>query len=117
MGVVIEVESPLQKIIPGKRPPLSKGMFVEVSIAGYPQSNSIVIPRSSVRNGSTYVMNKENRLEVRTVQKLYDQKNQSIIAKGLEDGDLLVLTDLIPAVNGMLLKSVSSADNNLSSGE
>ena len=117
MGVVVEVENPLQKIIPGKRPPLSKGMFVEVSIAGYPQSNSIVIPRSSVRNGSTYVVNKENRLEVRTVQKLYDQKNQSIIAKGLEDGDLLVLTDLIPAVNGMLLKPVNSADNNLSSGE
>jgi len=117
MGVVVEVDHPLQKIIPGKRPPLSKGMFVEVAIAGYPQSNSIVVPRSSIRNGSAYTVDAENRLDVRVIQKLYDQGNQSVIAKGLKDGDLLVLTDLIPAVKGMLLKPVNSAEANLSSGD
>ena len=116
MGIVVEVENPLQKIIPGKRPPLSKGMFVEVSIAGYSQANSIVIPRSSVRNGHVYVVDSESRLDIRPLQKLYDQKNQSIIAKGLKSGDLLVLTDLIPAVKGMLLKPVNSVTNS-SSGE
>ncbi len=117
MGVVVEVENPLQKIIPGKRPPLSKGMFVEVSIEGYPQPDSIVIPRSSVRNGYVYLADSDNRLDIRPIQKLYDQKNQSVIAKGLEDGETLVLTDLIPAVKGMLIKPVNSADSKLSSGE
>ncbi|MCK4709877.1 MAG: efflux RND transporter periplasmic adaptor subunit [Gammaproteobacteria bacterium] len=117
MGVVVEVENPLQKIIPGKRPPLSKGMFVEVSIAGHPQQDSIVIPRSALRNGQAYIVDNESRLEVRKIKKLYDQKNQSIIANGLKDGEQLVLTDLVPAVEGMLLKSVSSANNTPSSGE
>lgn len=117
MGIVVAVENPLQKIIPGKRPPLSKGMFVEVSIAGYTQANSIVIPRSSLRNSKAYIINKESRLEIRQVQKLYDQQSHSIIAKGLEDGDQLVLTDLIPAVKGMLLKPVNTAGKNLSGGE
>ncbi|MCP4076821.1 MAG: efflux RND transporter periplasmic adaptor subunit [Gammaproteobacteria bacterium] len=117
MGVVVEVDNPLQKIIPGKRPPLSKGMFVEVEIAGYPQSDSIVVPRSSIRNASAYTVDAENRLEVRAIQKRYDQGNQSIIKNGLKDGDLLVLTDLIPAVKGMLLKPVKSTEANLPGGE
>lgn len=117
MGVVVEVENPLQKIIPGKRPPLSKGMFVEVSIAGHPQADSIVIPRSAIRNGHAYVVDKENRLEIRPLKKQYDQQNQSIIAKGLKDGELLVLTDLIPAVKGMLLKPVNTANKQPSGGE
>ncbi len=117
MGIVVEVENPLQKIIPGKRPPLSKGMFVEVSIAGHPQTGSIVIPRTSLRGGNAYVIDKDNRLDIRPVQKKYDQNNLSIISNGLEEGESLILTDLIPAVMGMLLKPVNSTDNNLPTGE
>lgn len=107
MGVVVAVDNPLQKIKPGIRPPLSKGMFVEVSIAGHTQANRIVIPRTALRNGKVYVVNTENRLEIRPVTKLYDQQDSSIIAKGLAEGEKLVLTDLIPAVQGMLLKPVA----------
>ncbi len=117
MGIVVGVEKPLQKIIPGQRPPLSKGMFVEVSIAGRPQANSVVIPRSSIRNGHVYLLNKDNRLEIRKVEKKFDQNKSSILAKGLNEGDLLVLTDLIPAVEGMLLKPVNMVGSHMSNGE
>ena len=105
MGVVVAVDHPLKKIIPGVRPPLSKGMFVEVNIDGITQVNSIVIPRSALRNGSVYVMNENNRLEIRSPQKRYDQDQSSIIESGLKPGEQLVLTDLIPAIEGMLLKA------------
>ena len=108
MGIVVAVENPMQKIIPGKRPPLSKGMFVEVAIAGRMQTDKIVIPRSSLHNGSAYVVDAQNRLDIRQVHKLYDQQDKSIIGEGLNDGEHLVLTDLIPAVQGMLLKPMSS---------
>ena len=108
LGVVVAVDKPLQKIIPGKRPPLSKGMFVEVAIAGKPQPDSIVVPRSALRNGHAYIMNDQQRLEIRNVQKAYDQQQQSVIESGLKDGERLVLTDLIPAVAGMLLKPVAT---------
>lgn len=111
MGIVVAVDNPLQKIKPGIRPPLSKGMFVEVSIAGHTQQNSIVVPRSALRNGKAYVIDAENRLNIRTVEKLYDQQDFSIIQKGLSEGENLVLTDLVPAVQGMLLKPVSDARN------
>lgn len=116
MGIVVEVEHPLQKIIPGKRPPLSKGMFVEVAIAGYPQKDSIVIPRSALRNGKAYLL-KDNRLKIQSVEKLFDQGTDSIIALGLTEGDVLVLTDLIPAVNGMLLKPIKTAPVDQSNGD
>jgi len=109
MGVVVAVDRPLQQIIPGIRPPLSKGMFVEVSIAGMIQPDSIVIPRSALRNGSAYIMNLENRLVIRPVEKRYDQDDFSVIAEGLDAGEQLVLTDLIPAVEGMLLKTFTPA--------
>ena len=106
IGVVVAVENPMQKIIPGERPPLTKDMFVEVSIAGHTQTDKIVIPRSSLRNGKAYVLDAQDRLEIREVQKLYDQQDKSIIGEGLNDGEQLVLTDLIPAVQGMLLQPI-----------
>lgn len=111
LGMVVAVDHPMQKIIPGQRPPLSKGMFVEVVIAGHEQPDSIVIPRSSLRNGKAYVMDKENRLDIRTVEKFYDQQDKSIIRNGLKEGEQLVLTDLIPAVKGMLLKAAPEPAN------
>ena len=111
MGIVVAVDHPLQKIIPGTRPPLSKGMFVEVSIAGHTQLNSIVVPRSALRNGKVYLLDKQNRLDIRPVSRLYDQQDHSIIEKGLSEGDKLVLTDLVPAVEGMLLRPVSNDRN------
>ena len=105
IGVVVAVDAPMEKVIPGSRPPLTKGMFVEVSIAGHTQTDKIVIPRSSLRNGKVYVLDAQNRLQIRPVQKLYDQQDKSIIGGGLSDGERLVLTDLIPAIQGMLLKA------------
>ncbi len=107
IGVVVAVEDPMQKTIPGVRPPLTKGMFVEVAIAGHTQTDKIVIPRSALRNGKVYVIDAQDRLQIRTVKKLYDQQDKSIIGEGLNDGEQLVLTDLIPAIQGMLLKAIN----------
>jgi RND family efflux transporter MFP subunit len=109
LGVVVAVDNPLKKIIPGVRPPLSKGMFVEVAIAGHTQNNSIVIPRSALRKDRVYVMNPDSRLEIREVTKLYDQQAFSIIKSGLNAGENLVLSDLVPAVEGMLLKPAADS--------
>ncbi len=112
MGVVVAVDRPIEKIIPGTRPPLSKGMFVEVIIAGHVQPNRIAIPRSAIRNGSVYVMNSENRLDIRKVRKIFDQQSVSVISEGINDGEQLVITDLIPVAQGMLLKAAKQINSN-----
>ena len=96
----------MQKTIPGLRPPLSKGMFVQVSIAGRMQPDRIVIPRSVIRSGKIYIVNSENRLEIRPVKRLYNQQQVAIIGEGLQSGEIIVVSDIVPAVDGMLLISV-----------
>jgi RND family efflux transporter MFP subunit len=105
MGVVVAVDKPLAQIVPGRKPPLSKGMFVEVEIAGKAQPGTILAPRTALRNGHAYIMNSENRLEIRAIKRRFDQQSMSVIGEGLQAGERLVLTDLVPAVQGMLLKS------------
>ncbi|MFT5220552.1 MAG: RND family efflux transporter MFP subunit [Planctomycetota bacterium] len=111
MGIVVAVDNPLQKIIVGVRPPLSKGMFVQVSIAGRVQPGQIIIPRSALRGNKIYRVNAQSRLEIGTVERLYNQDGFSIIKSGIDDGDKIVVTDLLPAVAGMLL--ATEVDNQL----
>ena len=104
MGVVVAVDRPMQKIIPGVRPPLSKGMFVQVSIAGHVQADQIIIPRSAIRSDQVYLVNAENRLETRSIKRLYNQRQFAVIGDGLKPGEQIIVSDLIPAVDGMLIQ-------------
>ena len=119
MGIVVAVDRPMQKIIAGVRPPLSKGMFVQVSIAGRTQPERIVVPRSVIRAGKIYIVNSDNRLETRSVTRLYNQQQVAVIGEGLQSGEKIVVSDLIPAVDGMLLQSVvdETLQRSLAAGE
>jgi RND family efflux transporter MFP subunit len=114
MGLVVAIDNPLQQVIPGQRPPLSKGMLVEVQIAGRTQSQRLVIPRSTIRNGNVYLLDGDNRLKITPVHKLFDQQDLAVVDDGIKPGDRLVLTDLVPAVDGMLLKPVDVSIDTLS---
>ena len=105
IGLVVAVDKPMEKIIPGQRPPLSKGMFVQVSIAGHAQKDRIVIPRSVIRNNQVYLVDEQSRLQSRAITKLYDQAQFSVIGDSLKVGEKIVVSDLAPAVDGMLLKT------------
>jgi len=104
MGVVVAVDRPFEKVRPGLRPPLSKGMFVQVVLRGKSHAPRVVIPRSAVRGGAVNVADGENRLRRRPVRLLFDQGAMSVVAEGLEPGDRVVVSDLVPAVEGMLLQ-------------
>jgi len=104
MGVVVAVDRPFDKIKPGYRPPLSKGMFVQVVLRGRTQPGRVVVPRSAVRGGAVYLADDENRLRRRPVEVLFGQGALSIIGAGLAPGERVVVSDLVPAVEGMLLE-------------
>ncbi|OQY56790.1 MAG: hypothetical protein DRR08_05985 [Candidatus Parabeggiatoa sp. nov. 2] len=52
------------------------------------------------------MVNQENRLEKRTVETAFFQTNFVAIKNGLKKGEQVVVSDLIPAIEGMLLKPV-----------
>lgn len=105
IGAVVALDKPFEKIIPGQRPPLSKGMFVKVRLLGRVQPGQLIVPRSSVHDGTLMLMDDEQRLSIVPVTSLYNQDNLSVIASGIEAGDQLIVSDLVPAVAGMRLRS------------
>jgi len=109
LGFIVSVKDPYKNIQPGLKPPLVKGMFVQIHINGKPIKNQLIVPRTAVRQGRVYVMNKENRLETKKVEVLFSQNGASVIKGNLNEGDKIIVSDLIPAVNGMLLTRINDA--------
>ncbi|NQV98548.1 MAG: HlyD family efflux transporter periplasmic adaptor subunit [Rhodospirillales bacterium] len=112
IGVIAAVDGAYAKTIPGQRPPLTKGMFVEIEIHAKPLKDRIVIPRSAVHDGHVYIQNAENRLEIRPVKTGLVQGDLASPLEGVAAGDRVIVSDLSPAIEGMLL--VSTTDEDLS---
>ncbi len=106
MGVIVVVYNPYEQARQGQRPALVRNTFVEVELRKKSKDKLVIVPTSAIHDGKVYVMDKENRLEVRKVKSAFIQGRSAAIAKGLEGGETLVVSDLIPAVQGMLLDPV-----------
>lgn len=105
-GVIVAVDKPYSKIIPGKRPPLVRNMYCEVEITGKAVPDTIVIPRSSLHGDYVYLVNSKKRLVRRKIYKSSSQSVFHVISSGLKEGETLIASDVIPAIDGMLLNPV-----------
>lgn len=108
VGVIVAVDDPYTQARPGKRPPLTRSMFVEVELRGRPQPDRIVIPREALRRAPggeavVWVLDAEDRLRTRTVDVAFRQGGIAVLDGGVDEGERVVLSDLIPAVEGMLV--------------
>jgi multidrug efflux system membrane fusion protein len=106
----ITVNKPYENAIPGKRPPLVANMYVEVILSGRPIADRFVIPRSAIHDGQVYIADRENRLEIRPVDVEFFMKDIAVLSNGFSSGEKLILTDLVPAVDGMLLNPQADPD-------
>jgi RND family efflux transporter MFP subunit len=104
IGVYVAVDNPYQKIQPGKKPPLQKNMYVEVELRGKPRNQTIVIPRWAVHQGQVYIANEKNRLEKKKIEIDFQQRNLISVKSGIRVNERIIISDLVPAINGMLLK-------------
>ena len=107
IGVYATVDEPYRKAVPGRRPPLIKNMYVQVELFGQPRRGSLVIPRVALHRTPegprVYVADAEDRLAIREVEAGPEQGDLVVIEEGLEPGARVVVTDLVPAIGGMLL--------------
>ena len=106
VGAVVAVDAPYANAMPPLRPPLVKGMYVSVLLSGAAHANQIAIPRQALHGDEVYVINADKRLERRKVEVFLRQPGFVTIASGIDAGEQVVISDLIPAVDGMLLKPV-----------
>ncbi len=107
LGAVGGIDNPYEKIIPGKRPPLLKGMYTAVDLFA-PVRPALVIPRKAIHQGRVYLANNEDRLAIRPVEIQLIQGDLAVIRGGIEVGERIIITDLIPVIEGMPLQ-VSNA--------
>ena len=103
LGLDVAVEKPYENFVPGTRPPLARGMYVEVEIRAPLRKDEVVVPRSALHDEHVYLVDGEKRLRRRKVELGFLQSGFVIVREGLEGGETLVLSDVVPAVDGMLL--------------
>ncbi|HEW81669.1 MAG TPA: efflux RND transporter periplasmic adaptor subunit [Nitrospirae bacterium] len=108
MQVIVEINDPYGLKKKRKNgPSLAAGSFVEVLIKGRNLKNVFVIPRTALRDNSTvWIMDKKNKLKIADVVPLRFERERVIINKGIVNGDIIVLTNLSGAANGMKLRTI-----------
>lgn len=105
-NVIVAVDNPYEKVIVGKRPPLTRGLFCEVELQGQIRPNSVIIPRAALRNGTVYIVDAESRLQPVKVASAFTQGDLVVIASGLVGGETLVVSDPAPAMTGTLVTPI-----------
>jgi multidrug efflux pump subunit AcrA (membrane-fusion protein) len=109
IGVVVGVDRPYEKIIPGQRPPLLKGMYTAIDLLA-PERTAMVIPRKALHQGRVYLANADDRLEIRAVEVQQGQDDIVVLSAGLEANERVIITDLTPVIEGMPLQVMTSLE-------
>lgn len=92
--------------------PLAVGMFVHADIAGVNSQSAMVLPRLALRNANkVYVINDQNRLEIRTVEVLSTSEETVLVSNGLAVGDKVVTSTIPAAVDGMEVRAITREQN------
>lgn len=109
LGIVVGVDNPYEKIIPGKRPPLIKGMYTAVELYA-PARPALVVPRRAIHQERLYIADENNRLSIRKVDIQLLQGDLAVIKNGVSEGERIIVTDLIPVIEGMPLEVIIDTD-------
>lgn len=93
--------------------PMAVGMFVTAEIEGVSAQRVLAMPRDALRNADkVYVINPEDRLEIRTVDVLSTSEDQVLVTAGVEPGERVVTSTIASAVDGMAVQPIDRLAQN-----
>ena len=105
--IIVTVDNPYRQNAAASQPTLEVGMFVDIQLKGKYLDNVISIPRKALRNNQqVWVLDGENRLQIRQVEIARRERDQLLISKGLSSDEQVVITPLSAAADGMLLRQI-----------
>ena len=91
---------------------LFTGAYCEVELQGKIQKDMIAIPRSALHpRNIVFLMDSEQKLVKKQIEVLYTLSDFVVVKKGIGPGETVILSDIIPAVDGMKVDPVT--DNKL----
>ena len=86
---------------------------MSAEIAGVAEQSAFVMPRLALRNkDKVYVINSDNRLEIRTVQVLSTSEERVLVVGGVATGEHVVTSTLPNAVDGMEVEPIFRSAGN-----
>jgi RND family efflux transporter MFP subunit len=100
--VVVEVADPFDNS--EGRPFLLPGTFVEVAIEGRLARNIIAVPRAAVRGRDRVWVCLDGQLHISRIDIIRHDKDLVYVTGGLADGDMIVLSSLDAATDGMAVR-------------
>lgn len=104
---VVAINDPynLERGASNDRPNLEIGTFVDVEISGKKLSEVFVVPRLALRDGDTvWTVDEEMKLRIKPIQVVRREREKLIIRDSFEEGDMVVLTNISGAAEGMKLR-------------
>jgi RND family efflux transporter MFP subunit len=103
--VVVAIDDPygLQGAAKG-RPELAVGTFVQVLLQGRMLPDVATLPAAVLRDDNHIWLMRERQLQIRPVQVLYRNRDQIVIGDGLQEGEQVVLTNIVGAAEGLKLR-------------
>ncbi len=108
VSVVVEVTNPSDPA--GETPPLVPGMFVKVQIQGRTLKNAVAVPRDAVRQSNEVWLVNDGKLRIRPLDIVRADRNFAYAVSGVEHGDMIVLSSLDAASDGMNVRTQVRAD-------
>lgn len=100
--VVLSVDAPYDFAANGL--PLVANMYLAVELTGPPLAPRVLLPDAAVHGERVLVMGPDDRLELRAVAVAFRQRGQTVLSDGVAPGERVVLTDVVPAIAGALLR-------------
>lgn len=102
--LMVEMENDWQKFHPINNPPVMNDMFVEVNVKA--KANKVLsVPTMAVHGQSVYVV-EDNVLRIKPVSVLFESGLYTAIeSSALSVNDIVIVTDLLPAVEGMMVRT------------
>lgn len=107
--LLVEIDDPMGLDNDAGGLPLLLGAFVEAAIEAQTLTDVVELPRLALRDGdSVYVVDKDGRLAVRTVEVAWRRERSVLVKKGLSAGQEVIVSRLPSAVPGMLIRKAPS---------
>ncbi|UHQ56051.1 MULTISPECIES: efflux RND transporter periplasmic adaptor subunit [Microbulbifer] len=88
--------------------PLAVGLFVTAETESVQERRATVLPREALRNADkVYVIDEEDRLDIRTVEVLSTSESRVVVASGVADGERVVTSTVANVVDGMAVQPIT----------
>jgi RND family efflux transporter MFP subunit len=113
VNAVARVESPYEAS--EGRPPLAVGLFVRAEIEGRVVRDAVMLPRSAVGAGNrVWVVDESGALRERVVVVVRAIDDRVVVSSGLSVGEMVVVSPIEAAVDGMQVEIASAAQGHRS---